>query len=74
MSGSQDGVAFIRTLVEFGHMLGLATLAEGIEEQAQLEELQREHCDFGQGFFFSRPVAASEFEGMLSTLEAVFAG
>ncbi len=70
MSGSQDGAAFIHTLVEFGHMLGLATLAEGIEEQAQLEALQRERCDFGQGFLFSRPVAASEFERMLSTLEA----
>jgi diguanylate cyclase (GGDEF)-like protein/PAS domain S-box-containing protein len=68
MSGSPDGAALIHTLVELGRTLGLVTLAEGIEEQEQLEGLRSELCESGQGFIFSRPVSPSKIEAMLSNV------
>ena len=67
MSRSPDAAALIHALVELGRTLGLVTLAEGIEEQNQLDGLRVEQCDQGQGFIFSRPAAASEIERLLDT-------
>jgi len=49
-------------LVQLGKALHIETLAEGIEDQSQLEALQREHCDHGQGFLFSRPLDVDALE------------
>ena len=68
MSGSPDAAALIHTLVELGHTLGLTTLAEGIEQTGQIEGLRTENCDHGQGYLFSRPVAAVEIEGLLARI------
>jgi diguanylate cyclase (GGDEF)-like protein/PAS domain S-box-containing protein len=66
MSGSPDAAALIHTLVELGRTLGLITLAEGIEQQDQIEGLRSENCDHGQGFLFSRPVSPTAIEKLLS--------
>ena len=65
MSGSPDAAALIHTLVELGRTLGLVTLAEGIEQQVQVEGLRSENCDHGQGFLFSRPVSPGAIEELL---------
>ena len=57
LGGSSDAAALIHTLVELGRILGLMTLAEGIEKTSQLEWLRAELCDRGQGFIVSPPVA-----------------
>jgi EAL domain-containing protein (putative c-di-GMP-specific phosphodiesterase class I) len=41
-------------------------LAEGIEEQAQLERLESEQVDHGQGFLFARPLEAEAIESFLN--------
>ena len=66
MRGSPDAAALIHTLVELGHTLGLVTLAEGIEHAGQIEGLRTEHCDHGQGYLFSRPVAPDGIERLLT--------
>jgi EAL domain-containing protein (putative c-di-GMP-specific phosphodiesterase class I) len=43
---------------QLGQSLGLETLAEGIETEDQLRQLQALGCDLGQGYFFSRPLPA----------------
>ena len=48
-----------RTIVQLGRGLRLATIAEGIETQAQRSALLAMGCDFGQGYLFSRPLPAS---------------
>jgi diguanylate cyclase (GGDEF)-like protein len=58
--------ALIHTLVQLGKALDVETLAEGIEDQAQLEALQRERCDHGQGFLFSRPLDLDAIEQFLN--------
>ncbi|MGZ6693487.1 MAG: EAL domain-containing protein [Solirubrobacteraceae bacterium] len=60
-----DSKALIHTLVQLGKTLGLETLAEGIEEPAQLRELQREQCDSGQGFLFARPLEVDAIDELL---------
>jgi EAL domain-containing protein (putative c-di-GMP-specific phosphodiesterase class I) len=57
IASSDESMALIHTLVQLGKTLNIETLAEGIEEHAQLRALQREHCDQGQGFLFARPLA-----------------
>jgi EAL domain-containing protein (putative c-di-GMP-specific phosphodiesterase class I) len=62
---SSESAALIHTLVQLGKALHMETLAEGIEDQAQLEALRREHCDHGQGFLFSRPLEVDALERFL---------
>jgi EAL domain-containing protein (putative c-di-GMP-specific phosphodiesterase class I) len=47
------------------HILGLKTVAEGVETQAQFEFFRAEHCDAAQGFYFSKPLPAGEFAALL---------
>jgi diguanylate cyclase (GGDEF)-like protein len=64
---SEASAALIHTLVQLGKTLHIQTLAEGIEDRAQLKTLQREHCDHGQGFLFSRPLDVDALEQLLGT-------
>jgi hypothetical protein len=65
MADSPESGALIHTLVQLGKSLGLQTLAEGIEESAQYSQLEREHCDSGQGYIFARPLEADALEAFL---------
>ena len=68
LSDSADSRALAHTLIQLGKTLGLETLAEGIEEQAQLEVLRHEQCDHGQGYLFARPLIAEDIQGYLSPM------
>ena len=65
MADSPESGALIRTLVQLGKTLGLETLAEGIEETEQYSQLEREHCDSGQGFLYARPLDVDAMETFL---------
>lgn len=65
LSESEDARALVRTLVRLGKDLGLRTLAEGIEDDEQLAELRKEHCEAGQGFLFARPLDPSALDDLL---------
>ena len=53
-------VASADTIVSLGKSLGLATVAEGIEEYGQLAALREMGCDYAQGYYFSHPLPADE--------------
>jgi diguanylate cyclase (GGDEF)-like protein len=65
IAASSESKALIHTLVQLGKVLGLETVGEGIEEQAQLRHLQNERCDSGQGFLFARPLTVEAVEDLL---------
>jgi diguanylate cyclase (GGDEF)-like protein/PAS domain S-box-containing protein len=52
-----------RTILQMSEALELLTVAEGIETTAQLRELRRAGCDYGQGYLLSRPLEASALAG-----------
>ncbi|MBI4230959.1 MAG: EAL domain-containing protein [Planctomycetes bacterium] len=60
-----NDAAIVSTIIGMAHSLHLRAVAEGIETPEQLDFLRRHGCDYGQGFYFSRPVPAEEFDRML---------
>lgn len=54
--------AIVKATAELGHSLGLAVIAEGIEDAETAHRLAAMGCDEGQGYHFGRPVPAAEFE------------
>ena len=62
----EDSMAIVRAVTGLGRSLGIATTAEGIENDAQLELLRREGCTQAQGYLFSKPCPLAEIESMLS--------
>jgi diguanylate cyclase (GGDEF)-like protein/PAS domain S-box-containing protein len=52
----------VKTIITLAKNLGIDVIAEGIETEEQLHQLKALNCDFGQGFFFSRPIAAKDAE------------
>ena len=65
LAGGADNEALIRTFVQLGKSLAIETIAEGIEDQVQLEQLRAEQCDVGQGFLFAKPLASEDCEQFL---------
>nr|WP_253072557.1 EAL domain-containing protein [Sphingomonas sp. H160509] len=59
-------VAIVQTVIEMAAKLGMRTIAEGIETQAQLDQLRRTRCDAVQGFLLARPMSASMVATMLA--------
>jgi diguanylate cyclase (GGDEF)-like protein len=55
---SSASQATVRAVIQMAHARGLKMIAEGVETPEQLATLQELGCDFGQGFYFSRPVDA----------------
>lgn len=57
--------AIAQSIISLSHAMGLSVIAEGVETQAQLDFLARLGCHSFQGFLYSRPVPAEEFELLL---------
>lgn len=57
--------AILRAAVEMGRALGLAIVAEGIEDEAHRELLQGLGCTIGQGYLFSRPLPAAGADALV---------
>ncbi|WP_299236769.1 EAL domain-containing protein [uncultured Halomonas sp.] len=53
---SRSNAAIVQGIITMAHHLGLLVVAEGIEEQAQQQDLDRRQCDLLQGFYFARPM------------------
>ncbi len=56
--------AIVCAVIGLGRSLGLRVVAEGVETHDELEFLRTQQCDEGQGYYFSRPVPAAEFDAL----------
>ncbi len=65
------GCTLISTIIGLAHAFHMSTVAEGVETQEQLTFLQRAGCDESQGYLHSRPVAAPDFELLLTQRSGV---
>jgi diguanylate cyclase (GGDEF)-like protein/PAS domain S-box-containing protein len=64
-----DDITLVRTIINMGHNLHLAVIAEGVETRDQFEFLRSEQCEEMQGNFIGRPMTAAEFGDLLRGAE-----
>jgi PAS domain S-box-containing protein len=74
MDSDAEARQIARLIIEFAHTVNLQVIAEGVETNAHLEHLKRLGCEFGQGYFFSRPVDPEAVERLLVASEDRSAG
>ena len=64
-----EDASLVRAIINMAHSLGLKVVAEGVEEEDQTHFLKAEHCDYSQGYFYSRPLPEQDFIHWLETNE-----
>lgn len=65
--GDQKQEAIVNAMIAMGKSMGLKLVAEGVETEEQVIYLQKQQCDFLQGFFFSRPLHPNQILQYLQT-------
>lgn len=63
---SKRGSIFVETIVKMGQTLNMKVIAEGVEHKEQVEYLSKIGCNQYQGYYFSRPLSADDFETLFS--------
>jgi diguanylate cyclase (GGDEF)-like protein/PAS domain S-box-containing protein len=66
MSARDEDSEIVRTIVELAHNLHMEVIAEGVETEEQLSHLKALQCEYGQGYYFSRPVDAESAGGLIA--------
>ena len=62
-----DDVVLIQAIIVMAHQLGIKVVAEGVETKMQNDILVEAGCDYGQGFYFSKPVHGEAFLSLLDS-------
>jgi len=62
VNSSKDDYNIVKANIELAKVLGLQTVAEGVEEKEQIAILKELGCDIIQGYYYSKPLPADEFE------------
>lgn len=65
MANSAEDQAIVRMIIDLGQTLGMDIIAEGIETAEDAERLRSLACDFGQGYFWSKPLPAEAATDLL---------
>jgi EAL domain-containing protein (putative c-di-GMP-specific phosphodiesterase class I) len=65
ISHDPDDKAIVTAIINLASSMGLQTIAEGVETASQLAYLRLQGCDEVQGYYFSRPVPADQFEAFV---------
>lgn len=73
LCSSKDDESIVAAILSLAHNLGLESVAEGVETEAQLELLVRHRCSRFQGYLFSKPLPATDVPALLQP-EHGFAG
>jgi EAL domain-containing protein (putative c-di-GMP-specific phosphodiesterase class I) len=65
MTSGDENLEIVRTIVTLARNLGMDVVAEGIETGEQLAQLKALKCDYGQGYFFAKPLDVAAAEDLL---------
>ncbi len=60
----------VASILDMAHTLGMRVIAEGVERNDQVTRLISMGCEFGQGYFFSRPVSVEDAERLMTEMRA----
>jgi diguanylate cyclase (GGDEF)-like protein/PAS domain S-box-containing protein len=66
-----DDAAIATAIIAMAHSLELTAVAEGVETEEQLQFLLTQRCDEMQGYLFSRPLPAAEFQELLASKKSL---
>ena len=67
LAGDEEDRTIVQSIVELGHRLGYRVTAEGVEDEPALAFLTAIGCDYAQGYFIAKPLAAPAFEEVVTT-------
>jgi diguanylate cyclase (GGDEF)-like protein/PAS domain S-box-containing protein len=59
-------LAIVRAVIDLADAMGISSVAEGVETKDQLAGLRTLRCQVGQGFYFSHPLRAEDFDELLT--------
>lgn len=62
-----DALAIVKTIITLAHQLGRQVIAEGVETAEHLAILKSLGCEYGQGYFFAKPLAPEEVDILLAS-------
>jgi diguanylate cyclase (GGDEF)-like protein len=62
-----DALAIVKTIITLAHQLGRQVIAEGVETAEHLVILRSLGCEYGQGYFFAKPLAPEEVDTLLAS-------
>ncbi|MGB1077832.1 MAG: EAL domain-containing protein, partial [Bdellovibrionales bacterium] len=65
MTKDHDSSEFIRRVIDYGNDNNLTVVAEGIEEKEEVSKLQGFGADFGQGYFFAKPMTERDLNDII---------
>jgi len=71
LGSDENDAAIVRATIELGHSLGLAVVAEGVEDAASWQFLNQLGCDEAQGYYLTRPVPPAELVEWLQGRDAL---
>ncbi|MDJ0588895.1 MAG: EAL domain-containing protein, partial [Pleurocapsa sp. MO_226.B13] len=60
MKQGAKNIEIVNTITILAHKLGMNTIAEGIETEEEKEILQGFNCEYGQGYFFAKPLSKED--------------
>ncbi len=66
MGDTGEDAAIVQTIVMLSHNLGMDVVAEGVETAAQRAKIQTLNCEYGQGYFFSKPLDSEAAAALLA--------
>ena len=67
LGSDDDALAIVKTIIALAHQLGRQVIAEGVETAEHLVILRSLGCEYGQGYFFSKPLAPEEVGNLLAS-------
>ncbi len=66
IASNTENAVITKAIIQMAHDLNLKVIAEGVETEAELTFLCQQQCNAMQGYLFSRPIPAAEFEMLLT--------
>ncbi len=69
MATNQNDAVIVKSIIDLGHNLDLEVVAEGVEDEWTLDNLVTLGCDRAQGYFFQRPVPATDIPRFVGEMD-----
>ena len=67
LGAEDDALAIVKTIIALAHQLDRQVIAEGVETAEHLDILRSLGCEYGQGYFFAKPLPADEAGALLTS-------